>query len=168
MVTRRHLVCAALILTIFVVDQLTKLWVLGLLEANGFRPIEVTSFFNLVLVINTGVSFGMFSGSGNEAHWLLILLPGLVVVWLGFWLWRADNWVLALGLASIMGGALGNIIDRTYRPGVIDFFDFHVAGWHFWAFNIADSAISVGVALILFDALFGADRTKADNDKATG
>ena len=155
MARRQHLVGLAIIVVIFVFDQLTKAWILGLLEANNYRPIEVTSFFNLVLVINRGVSFGLFNSGGNESHWLLILLPGLVVVWLLFWMLRSKDVVATLGLSFVIGGAIGNITDRIFRPGVIDFFDFHAAGWHFWAFNIADSAISVGVVLLIYDAIFG-------------
>ena len=151
----------AIILVVVTLDQITKAWVLDLLEANAYRPIEITSFFNLVLVINTGVSFGMFNSGGNSSHWLLIVVPGLVTVWLTFWLVRTKTWILSLGLASVIAGAIGNIVDRIFRPGVIDFFDFHVAGWHFWAFNVADSAISIGVALILYDAFFGEQDDKA-------
>jgi len=161
MAPRQTLVGLAIIGAIFVLDQLTKAWVLGLLEANNYRSIEITPFFNLVLVINRGVSFGMFNSGGNESHWLLILLPGLVVVWLLVWMLRSKELLASLGLAFVIGGAIGNITDRIFRPGVIDFFDFHAAGWHFWAFNIADSAISIGVVLLVYDAIFSDEKNKA-------
>ena len=153
-----------LIVVIVALDQMSKDWLINLLAQNDFRPIEVTSFFNLVMVWNTGVSFGMFGGDGNGTHWSLILLPGLVALGLGIWMMRSRLWIEVLALAFVVAGALGNVIDRVNRGAVADFFDFHAAGWHFWAFNVADCAISIGVAILLYDAVFG---KTADDAPAT-
>jgi signal peptidase II len=154
-------VAVAIIVFLVILDQITKDWVTGLLAENAFRPVELTSFFNLVMVWNTGVSFGMFAGDGNSAHWLLVLLPGLVALALAVWMFRSVQSAEIFGLAFVIGGATGNLTDRIYRGAVADFFDFHVAGWHFWAFNVADAAISIGVAILLYDAFFNASKSDA-------
>ena len=155
-------IALAIICLTVLLDQASKSWLIDLLAENQLQPIEVTSFFRLVMVWNTGVSFGMFSNSGNSAHWLLIILPGLVALGLAIWMLRSNTWLEVLGLATVISGALGNLIDRVIRGAVADFFDFHVAGWHFWAFNVADCAISVGVAILLYDAFFGPTANRSE------
>jgi signal peptidase II len=158
--SRQHLVAVAIIAAIITLDQISKDWAVNLLMDNAFRPIELTSFFNLVMVWNTGVSFGMFAGDGNSTHWLLVLLPGLVTLGLVVWMFRSDQAMEIYGLAFVISGAGGNLFDRINRGAVADFFDFHAAGWHFWAFNVADAAISIGVALLLYDAFFNASKSE--------
>jgi len=159
--SRPHLVALATIVCLVALDMVTKDWAINLLAQNAFRPIEVTSFFNLVMVWNTGVSFGMFAGDGNSAHWLLVLLPGLVALGMAIWMFQSKQVLEIFGLAFVISGALGNLADRIGRGAVADFFDFHVAGWHFWAFNVADAAISIGVAILLYDAFFNASKSDA-------
>ena len=149
---KKQVLALALICALVMLDQLSKDWIIGMLQQNAFQPIEITSFFRLVMVWNTGVSFGFFGGDGNSSHWLLVLLPGLVAMGLAFWMFKAKGWTEILGLAFVIAGALGNLVDRINRGAVADFFDFHAAGWHFWAFNVADCAISVGVMILLYDA----------------
>ncbi len=162
-------------------DQISKIWLISVMEGrectivNGLpelcRPIEITSFFNVVMVWNTGVSFGLFSDAG--ARVVLGLVNIAVAAALCVWLWRARGRVLRTGLTLVIGGAVGNAIDRFAYGAVADFFDVHVEGgaarWaietfgsnHWPAFNIADMAISAGVVLLLFDSLFVAsDRSK--------
>jgi signal peptidase II len=158
--SRQHLLAMAIIAVMITLDQISKDWAVNLLMDNAFRPIELTSFFNLVMVWNTGVSFGMFAGDGNSAHWLLVLLPGLVTLGLVVWMFRSDKATEIYGLAFVVSGASGNLLDRINRGAVADFFDFHAAGWHFWAFNIADAAISIGVAILLYDAFFNASKSE--------
>ncbi len=154
---RLGLVCAA-ILT--VLDQLSK-WVILTEIMNPPRILEITGFFNLVLVGNRGVSFGMFS---SDTPWIQPAFAGfaaVIAVFLGFWLRRAENRLLAVSLGLVIGGAIGNAIDRLWHGAVIDFLDFHAAGYHWPAFNIADSAITVGVIFIVIDGLFaGRKQTK--------
>ncbi len=147
---RLGLAVAALV---FAADRLSKALLLDLLREHG-PVVELTPFFNLVMVWNRGVSFGMFQ-SGETGRWLLSALALAIVVGLVVWLRRAEPWWLAAGLGGVIGGALGNVCDRLWydEGAVADFFDFHVAGWHWPAFNIADAAIVVGVGLILLEAL---------------
>jgi signal peptidase II len=138
---------------VFVVDRVSKELLLGVLREHG-PVVELMPFFNLVMVWNRGVSFGMFQ-SGEAGRWLLSALAVAIVVGLVAWLRRVEVWYLAVGLGGIIGGALGNVFDRLWydEGAVADFFDFHVAGWHWPAFNVADAAIVVGVGLLLLDAL---------------
>jgi len=142
---------------IIVLDQLTKLWVLATLKLG--ERIEVTSFFNLVLVFNPGAAFSFLSDAGGWQRWFFVVLAIAVSGWLTFLIRRhAAERLLPLAAALILGGALGNVIDRIRFGAVADFLDVHAAGWHWPAFNIADSAISVGVALLVWQQLFHATK----------
>jgi signal peptidase II len=143
---RQGLAIAGLVV---VLDQLTKWAILTWLE----RAIALTPFFNLVLVWNRGVSFGMFDSASRLGPWVLSGLALVVVVLLLGWLRRVDHPLTAAGLGLIIGGAIGNVIDRVRFGAVIDFLDFHALGWHWPAFNVADSAICVGALLLLVDGL---------------
>lgn len=140
---------------VIVADQACKYLMYDLLIADGLRMVEVLPFFNLVPVWNFGVSFGMFNFGPGESRWVLIALALAIVTALVVWLRRADQRLVAVALGLVIGGALGNVVDRSLWGAVFDFLDFHVGGWHWPAFNIADSGISIGVALLLFDALLG-------------
>ena len=142
---------------VILLDQVSKWWVVAVVMQPP-RIIEVLPSFNLVLTYNTGVSFGL--GSGSSA-WILIGLSLAIVAGLLFWLRSQDRSLPSVGLGLVIGGALGNVIDRLYAPGVIDFIDFHGFLFDFpplyghWpAFNLADSAITIGVGLLIFDGLF--------------
>ncbi len=140
-------------ITIFL-DQLTKIWALAeLWDPPRFH--EVTGFFNLVMVWNRGVSFGMFGGLGEIGPWILSALATAIAIGLSVWLWRADTRLIGTALGLIIGGAIGNVIDRIRFGAVVDFLDVHAFGYHWPAFNIADSAITIGVGLLLIDSLFG-------------
>ena len=147
-------VSLAIAAVLIVADQITK-WIILERVMVPPRIIPVTDFFNLVLVWNRGVSFGLFSDGDPSQRWILIGVALAVTTALTVWLWRADRWSVALALGLVIGGALGNVIDRLRFGAVADFLDFHVAGFHWPAFNLADSAITVGVALLVFDSLFG-------------
>lgn len=129
-------------------DWLSKHIILTLVMAPP-EPIEVTSFFNLVLVWNKGVSFGMF-GSGDFTTVLSLFAAAVTVILIG-WLWKTTSTLLSLSISLIIGGAIGNIIDRIRFGAVVDFLDFHALGYHWPAFNVADAAICVGVVLIFLD-----------------
>jgi signal peptidase II len=135
--------------TVVVLDQLTKWAILTWLD----RAIALTPFFNLVVVWNRGVSFGMLDSDGTLAPWLLSGLALAVVVALLVWLRRVEHPLPGFGLGLIIGGAMGNVIDRVRFGAVIDFLDVHALGWHWPAFNVADSAICIGAALLLVDGL---------------
>lgn len=139
---------------ILIADQATKFWILGLLAQHPFG-IEVTSFFNLTMVWNRGVSFGLFNSpdAASYQRWGLTALAFGAAGGLFIWLWREPRLILAMGVGMIAGGAVGNAIDRILYGAVADFFDFHLGGWHWPAFNIADAAIVLGVAVLLYDSL---------------
>ena len=147
---------------VLVLDQASK-WVVLTQFMDPPRAIEVTGFFNLVLSYNDGVSFGLFSGSASV--WKAWALGGLAVVvsaGLLYWLAREPERLLGLAVGLIVGGALGNALDRAHQPGVVDFLDFHLFGWHWPAFNVADSSIFLGVAILVFDGLFR-ERVRSKN-----
>jgi len=147
----------AIALMVLVLDQLTKWLALDVLDL-GARPIVVTSFFNLVLVWNRGVSFGMLDGIGAITPWLLSGLALGVVIGLLFWLKQSAHPLIATGLGLVIGGAFGNVVDRVRYGAVVDFLDFHLAGYHWPAFNIADAGICIGAGLILVDGLLAPRR----------
>ena len=137
---------------VFVGDRLSKWLVLDIWEL-GDRSYEVMPFFNVVTVWNTGVSFGMLQSQSGMAPMLLSGLALAIVVGLFVWLRRAENRVMAFALGLIIGGALGNVFDRLTFGAVFDFLDFHAAGYHWPAFNVADSAIVIGVIALLYDGM---------------
>ena len=112
--------------------------------------IKLTDFFSLVYVNNNGISFGMFNEAKN-AREIFSFLQGSIATILIIWLWRIKSKHLAIALGLIIGGAFGNVIDRIQNGGVTDFLDFHFASYHWPAFNLADTAIFIGVAIVLFD-----------------
>jgi len=160
----------AVALVIAVLDQITKWWMIemvmrpdGVAATPFFSPVRiaVTPFFNLVMTWNRGVSFGIGNNGGD---WNAMILSGLalaIVIAMLVWLRNADTLLLRLALGGIIGGALGNVVDRLRFGAVADFLDFHLAGYHFPAFNLADSAITVGAVILVFDSLF----TKRDSTK---
>lgn len=132
----------------FALDQATKWWVLAHLM-DPPRVIPVTPFFNLVLGWNRGVSFGLLSVDHPATPWLLSSLALAVIVGLVVWTTRDRRPGMAVSVGFIVGGALGNVVDRLRHGAVTDFLDFHVAGYHWPTFNLADTAIFIGVALLL-------------------
>jgi len=136
---------------VIVADQAVKWWVVtGLMQPP--QVIELTGWLNLVMTWNHGISFGLFSGDAVPYGLAAVALA--VVAMLVVWLIRADRLLAGLSLGLVIGGAVGNVIDRLRVGAVADFIDFHVGAWHWPAFNVADSAITVGVALIIIDGLF--------------
>ncbi len=145
-------------LTIIVLDQLTKAWVLTRLGTtdlslipNGFPLADVwPPYFRLTYLLNDGVSFGLLGGGAGR--WLLSIFSVGVAGLLAWWATRADRRLLITAIGLVMGGALGNVIDRLRFGGVVDFLDFSGTGVFPWVFNIADSAITIGVILLILDA----------------
>ena len=141
-------------IAVVVLDQLSKA---AVREYFAGRPAgeheSVTSFFNIVLIHNRGMSFGLFNSSGGLNALLFSLVAAAIVTVLIYWLSRVDSSLLAVAIGLIIGGAIGNVIDRIRLGAVVDFLDFHVESWHWPAFNVADSAICIGVAVMLLDGL---------------
>ena len=132
-------------------DQFTKALVLAFLEP--YQAVEWAPFLSCVLVFNTGISFGLFAGETALLRWVLIGLALAVSVLLTSWLYKEKRPRVASALGLILGGAIGNVVDRIFRHAVVDFLDLHIGGWHWPAFNLADSAITVGVVLYVFTSL---------------
>lgn len=156
-------------------DQISKQLVIRGIER--FESFEILPMLNFVHLHNRGAAFSMMS---NMPPWFFVLLAVAVSVGILIWLRRhpSGERVVACGLALILGGALGNVIDRVRLGHVTDFIDFHVGGWHFAAFNIADMAITIGAGLLLLDMLLqtlreraaarAASQAAAGQDKGTG
>lgn len=141
---------------LIVVDQAVKQLMLSMVF-DPPRIVEVTGFFNLVPVWNSGVSFGLF-GDSDTSRWILFGLALAIVVVLLIWLVRAGNGMVVFALTLVVGGALSNVVDRVVYGAVIDFVDIHAFGFHWPAFNVADSTIVLGTAMLLYDSLFGSPR----------
>jgi signal peptidase II len=146
---------------VVVLDQATK--ALAELYLDALKPLNILPFFDLVLAYNTGAAFSFLRGAGGWQRWFFVVLTMVVLVFLLHWLRGLGprQRVLAAGLALVIGGALGNLIDRIATGAVVDFLDFFYGTWHWPAFNVADSAITLGVALLLVDSLFLAGRRSA-------
>ena len=143
---------------IVIADQATK-WLIVTQVMAPPRSIEVLPFFNVVMVWNRGISFGAFNTGSAAMGWALTGFALLIAAGLLIWLWRAKTGLIATALGLVIGGAVGNVVDRVRIGAVADFLDVHVGNYHWPAFNLADSAISVGVALILLEALLGERRS---------
>jgi signal peptidase II len=133
-------------------DQFTKLLIVGTYQLGDST--RIASFFNIVRVHNSGAAFSFLAGASGWQRWFFTAI-GLVAAGVLLWMLRAHagQKLFAFALACILGGAIGNVIDRLMYGYVVDFLDFHWRGWHFPAFNIADSAISIGAACLILDEL---------------
>jgi signal peptidase II len=151
---RHHSLFIGLAMMVAVIDQASK-WV-----ASSHIPLHQTvipGFFNIVLVRNRGMAFGLLNrvNPGLSSLFLLALtIAAIGVILFFFWVKKEHRWV-AIGLSLILGGAVGNLIDRVHLGYVIDFLDFHLAGYHWPAFNVADSAVTVGTLWLLFNVIRG-------------
>jgi signal peptidase II len=150
--------------TVIVVDQLTK-W---LAEAYlvPYQPVPVIPMFNLTLAYNTGAAFSFLSDAGGWQRWFFISLTLVVIAVLFSWLWRmrAEERLHAISISMILGGAIGNLIDRVWLGHVIDFLDVYYDVHHWPIFNIADSAITLGVMLLIFDLFRHDEKRASDNE----
>lgn len=143
-------------LSILFVDQITKLWIKKTLQV--FQIIELTPFFNLVYVENVGSAFGMFKSLGN-AFFIVISLIAIVVISILIIKDKTNR----LPYALLLGGALGNTADRLIYGYVIDFLDFHIAGYHWYAFNVADASLTIGMFLLLLNTFLPNKTSKQEN-----
>jgi signal peptidase II len=149
----------ALALIVLIADQFTKVLVMGYYKLGDSTT--VTSFFNIVRAHNTGAAFSFLSNAAGWQRWLFTAI-GIAAALLILWMLKshAGQKLFAFAMACILGGALGNVIDRMLHGYVVDFLDFHWAGWHFPAFNVADSAITVGAICLILDELLRVRRGK--------
>lgn len=138
---------------IIICDQLSKYWVGGTL--TPYKPLPVIPFLNLTLAYNTGAAFSFLSGAGDWHRWFFAAFSFTVSVVLIIWLLRTSksDWMQSAGISLILGGALGNLIDRAFHGYVVDFIDVYYNYHHFATFNVADSAICVGAGILVLDLL---------------
>jgi len=141
--------------TIIILDQITKSLILGRMALYDSFAV-VPGFFNIVHIHNQGGAFGLLAGQSEMIRYLVFVLLSAVAVGVIYYLYvrtPVAEWLQATGLALIFGGAIGNMIDRLRFGYVVDFLDFYLKGWHYPAFNVADSAITVGIGLFLLQML---------------
>lgn len=134
-------------------DQATKALMLHVVRIGERPPIRVAPFFELTLVWNRGISYGLFQQHEDWGRYGLVVLSVAAAIGLSVWLWRAGTWTVCLALGLLIGGALGNAIDRLVHGAVADFVLLYWIPWFPYVFNVGDSAIVAGVALLLYDSL---------------
>lgn len=152
--SKRLLSCYGLALFVVVLDLYTKH--LATQELVYARPVEIFSWFNLTLQHNTGAAFSFLSDAGGWQRYFFSIVASVISIVLAIWIFKLERqqWLLALSLSLILGGALGNLWDRLTLGYVVDFISVHYAGRYFPAFNIADSAISIGAVCMLLESFF--------------
>lgn len=149
-------------LVVLVADQISKWWVLDVLDLPELRQVVLLPVLNLTMVWNHGVTFGLFNGLGSAGHIFLAAIALAVVAALGLWLRKAESALVATAIGAIAGGAIGNVIDRVRYGAVVDFIHAHVGSpWgdlSWYVFNVADAAIVCGVGALILDAQFSRRR----------
>jgi signal peptidase II len=152
--TRQRKAGLIAVLLVFLFDQASKWLVTHPLDLQMRRVIEVLPFFDLRWVENYGVSMGFLTADSVLGQWLLVGLTAIIAIGVAIWLWREKNRVDVIALGLVLGGALGNILDRLRFGHVVDFADLHFGAWRpFLVFNVADAAITIGVLLLVLRAL---------------
>lgn len=148
--------------SLFVADQVTKLIMLHMVDLAA-GPVRVLPVLDFVLVWNRGISYGLFQQSG-AGRWILVALTIAATVALTVWMLRTERQRTRLALAAVVGGALGNLVDRIAYGAVVDFVHIHWGTWSWYVFNVADAAIVVGVAVLVLDGLFTRPSPAAANE----
>ncbi|MDA7795845.1 signal peptidase II [Candidatus Pelagibacter sp.] len=148
---------------IFLIDRLTKLYILKLAEIENSVDIYLTSYLNLYLIWNKGIAFGLLSMNESMIYNTITLIIGIIIIVILFMLWRNDN-IQRYFLILIVGGALGNFYDRIIYTAVPDFIDLHFKGFHWFVFNVADIFITVGVFCLILVELFYNNKIKNEKN----
>jgi signal peptidase II len=152
--THAGLIAYVIAVAVVGLDQLSKAWILGAYDLPAKGSVQILPLFRLSMVWNRGVSFGMMTAHNAFGRWLLVGFALVVIVALAVWARRMERLLTAVAVGLVMGGAAGNnVIDRVRFGAVADFLDVSQIGFFPWVFNVADSAITVGVALLLIDSL---------------
>lgn len=164
---RHHTLGYGLAALIVAIDQGLKLWLTGPLELEQEGLIGLLPIFDLRYLRNYGISLGLFQANSDAARWLLVALTAVIAAGVAVWIWRervrGEVWALAL----VLGGALGNIIDRARLGYVIDYADLHIGEWRpFFIFNLADAAITIGVVILLLRAFLVRGESKTETTNA--
>ncbi|WP_245571775.1 signal peptidase II [Microvirga subterranea] len=142
----------AVALVTLLLDQASKLYTLFVYDLPVREPVELTPFLNLIVVWNRGISYGLFQQHTDLGRWILIVVSILASIGLGIWIRRTTARLLAASLGLIVGGAIGNVIDRLAYGAVFDFLQLHWGSWSWYVFNVADAAIVAGVVSLLYDS----------------
>lgn len=147
-------------LLVFLIDQATKYWIVNIVGLPDIGSIDVLPFFRLTFVGNVGVSMGMFTAQSDAGRWLLVAVTGAIATVVAVWIAREKQRVDVVALGLVLGGALGNIVDRIRFGYVVDFLHFFWGDKSFWVFNVADAAITGGVLLLLLRAFVTPEKGK--------
>ena len=153
MIQKKYLICIFIILIIFLLDRLTKLYVINLAESASYVNITLTSFLNIILVWNSGIGFGLFQFDEQFAYniiTILILVVNFIIVYMFF----VSDYINKIFISMILGGSFGNLYDRVYYSAVPDFIDLNYNGYHWFVFNVADIFISTGIFALIFTEVF--------------
>jgi len=152
---------------VFVLEQITKWLVLGPLDLRNTQSLELLPIFRLNYTENHGISLGLFQASSDAMRWVLVLVTAAIAVGVAWWIGREEKRWDQIALGMVLGGALGNILDRVRHGYVVDFADLHFGEFRpFFIFNVADAAISIGVAILLLRAFLVKDRPKENAEHA--
>jgi len=151
-----------ILIIIFLIDRISKLYILKLAELESSVDIYITSYLNLFLIWNKGVAFGLLSMNESVIYNMITLIIGFIIIVILFMMWKNDN-IQRYFLALVVGGALGNFYDRIVYTAVPDFIDLHFQGFHWFVFNVADIFISIGVFCLILVEVF--DNNKIKNEK---
>ena len=152
-VTKLGWTAYALALFVIIADQLSKHWILFVYDLPARFSVPIAGPFSLTMVWNRGVSFGLFRADADLVRWLLSAFSIIVAIVLAVWARKTERPFMAIGLGLVIGGAIGNVIDRIRFGAVADFLDFQHLGFFPWVFNVADSAITIGVVFLLLDSM---------------
>ena len=142
-----------ILITVFLIDRISKFYILKLAEVESSVDIYVTSYLNLFLIWNKGIAFGLLSMNESMIYNTITLMIGFIIIFILFMMWKNDN-IQRYFLALVAGGALGNLYDRIVYTAVPDFIDLHFHGFHWFVFNVADIFITVGVFCLILVELF--------------
>ena len=142
-----------ILITIFLIDRISKFYILRLAELESLVDIYVTSYLNFFLIWNTGIAFGLFSVNEAIIYNTITLMIGFIIIAILFMMWRCDN-IQQYFLALVAGGALGNLYDRVVYAAVPDFIDLHFYGFHWFVFNVADIFITIGIICLILVEVF--------------
>ena len=157
MIFKKNFLNLLFIISIFLLDRVSKLIVIQITNDTGEAKISLTSFLNLNLIWNDGIAFGLFSFS-EKIYYNLLTLVIILVIFIVFWMIIRTNGIEKLSFMMIFGGSIGNVFDRIYYSSVPDFIDIHFNNYHWFIFNVADIFISIGVLLLIYLEFFRKNR----------
>jgi signal peptidase II len=164
---RRSALGFSVALAVFLLEQVTKWIVLGPLDLRNVLQIEILPIFNLTYTENHGISLGLFQASSDAMRWVLVIGTSLVAAGVAYWIAREERRWDQIALGMVLGGALGNILDRVRHGYVVDFADLHFGEFRpFFIFNVADAAISIGVAILLLRSFLVKEAPKENAEHA--